>query len=90
MSIPPVTSVQKARILAEALPYIRSFHGQTFIIKYGGNAMTEPALKAGFGRDVAMLQLVGMNPVIVHGGVPRSPISSRKWASKAYSAGGCA
>ena len=71
MSIPPVTSVQKARILADALPYVQSFHGQTFVIKYGGNAMTEPALKSSFARDVAMLQLVGMNPIVVHGGGPQ-------------------
>ena len=71
MSLTAITSAQKARILAEALPYIRSFHGQTFVIKYGGNAMTEPALKASFGRDVAMLQLVGMNPIVVHGGGPQ-------------------
>ncbi len=61
----------KAQILAEALPYIRSFHGKTFVIKYGGNAMTELELKAGFARDVALLQLVGMNPIIVHGGGPQ-------------------
>jgi acetylglutamate kinase len=71
MSLSAITTAQKARILAEALPYIRSFHGQTFVIKYGGNAMTEPALKASFGRDVAMLQLVGMNPIVVHGGGPQ-------------------
>src|ERR1035437_3791317 len=59
---------QKAGILSEALPYIRSFHGKTFVIKYGGNAMTDQSLKDGFGRDVAMLQLVGMNPIVVHGG----------------------
>jgi len=61
----------KAQILAEALPYIRGFHGKTFVIKYGGNAMTEAALKNSFARDVAMLQLVGMNPVVVHGGGPQ-------------------
>ncbi|MCX7175097.1 MAG: acetylglutamate kinase [Proteobacteria bacterium] len=62
---------QKAGILAEALPYIRGFHGKTFVIKYGGNAMTEPALKAAFGRDIALLRLVGMNPIVVHGGGPQ-------------------
>lgn len=61
----------KAQILAEALPYIRRFHDRTIVIKYGGNAMTEPALKTGFARDVVMLKLVGMNPVIVHGGGPQ-------------------
>lgn len=61
----------KAQILAEALPYIRRFHDRTIVVKYGGNAMTEPALKTGFARDVVMLKLVGMNPVIVHGGGPQ-------------------
>ena len=67
----PISLPQKAGILAEALPYIRGFHGKTFVIKYGGNAMTEPALKAAFGRDIAMLRLVGMNPIVVHGGGPQ-------------------
>ncbi|MCG9029827.1 acetylglutamate kinase [Laribacter hongkongensis] len=61
----------KAAILAEALPYIRAFAGKTIVIKYGGNAMTDPELKAGFARDVVMLKLVGMNPVVVHGGGPQ-------------------
>jgi acetylglutamate kinase len=71
MSSDSVNTALKAQILAEALPYIRRFHDKTIIIKYGGNAMTEPALKAGFARDVVMLKLVGMNPVIVHGGGPQ-------------------
>jgi acetylglutamate kinase len=58
----------KARILAEALPYIRAYHGKTLVIRLGGNAMADPALKAGFARDVALLRLVGMKPVVVHGG----------------------
>ncbi|MCL2872232.1 MAG: acetylglutamate kinase [Betaproteobacteria bacterium] len=61
----------KADVLAEALPYIQRFHGCTIVIKYGGNAMIDPALKAGFARDVVMLKLIGMNPVIVHGGGPQ-------------------
>lgn len=61
----------KASILAEALPYIRRFAGCTLIIKYGGNAMTEPVLKEGFARDIVLLKLVGINPVIVHGGGPQ-------------------
>jgi acetylglutamate kinase len=56
--------------LLEALPYIREFHGRTVVIKYGGAAMTEPALKEDFARDVVLLKYVGMNPVIVHGGGP--------------------
>ncbi len=61
----------KARILAEAMPYIQRFHGKTIVVKFGGNAMTDDALKAGFARDVALLKLVGMNPVVVHGGGPQ-------------------
>ncbi len=67
-----VTSpAHKAAVLSEALPYIQRFHGCTIVIKYGGNAMIEPKLKAGFARDVVMLKLIGMNPVIVHGGGPQ-------------------
>jgi acetylglutamate kinase len=57
-------------VLLEALPYIRQFSGATIVIKYGGAAMTTPDLKASFARDVALLKLVGMNPVVVHGGGP--------------------
>jgi len=56
--------------LLEALPYIREFHGKTVVIKYGGAAMTDPALKQEFARDVVLLKYVGMNPVVVHGGGP--------------------
>ena len=63
-----MTPPQKARILSEALPYIRAFHGKTLVIRFGGNAMLDPALKAGFARDVALLRLVGMKPIVVHGG----------------------
>ena len=66
-----VEPVIKAEILAEALPYIRKFHGKTIVVKYGGNAMTEERLKHGFARDVILLKLVGMNPVVVHGGGPQ-------------------
>ena len=71
MPIDAVNAAVKAQILAEALPYIQRFHDKTIIVKYGGNAMIEPHLKAGFARDVVMLKLVGMNPVIVHGGGPQ-------------------
>ncbi len=57
-----------ARVLTEALPYIREFHGKTVVVKYGGSAMTEEALKQSFARDVVLMKLVGLNPVIVHGG----------------------
>lgn len=61
----------KASILAEALPYIKRFFDKTIVIKYGGNAMTDPKLKDGFASDVVLLKLVGMNPVVVHGGGPQ-------------------
>jgi len=65
------TSTQKAQTLAEALPYIKRFFDKTIVIKYGGNAMTDPQLKASFASDVVLLKLVGMNPVVVHGGGPQ-------------------
>lgn len=68
----------KAGILAEALPYIRKFHGKTIVIKYGGNAMTEERLKHGFARDVILLKLVGINPVVVHGGGPQIESALKK------------
>ncbi len=71
MPLSPSSAKDKAKILAEALPYIQRFHGKTIVIKYGGNAMVEDNLKQGFARDVVLLKLVGMNPVIVHGGGPQ-------------------
>lgn len=67
----PIQPRDKAEILAQALPYIRKFHGKTMVIKYGGNAMTDPALQAAFAEDVVLLKLVGINPVVVHGGGPQ-------------------
>ncbi|MGR2682836.1 acetylglutamate kinase [Chromobacterium haemolyticum] len=67
----PTDAAEKALILAEALPYIRRFAGKTLVIKYGGNAMTDAALKEGFAKDVVLLKLVGINPVVVHGGGPQ-------------------
>ena len=61
----------KADVLSEALPYIRRFHGKTIVIKYGGNAMTEEHLQRSFAHDVVLLKLVGINPVVVHGGGPQ-------------------
>ena len=60
-----------ANVLAEALPYIQHFHGRTIVIKYGGSAMVDEELKRGFARDVVLMKLVGMNPVVVHGGGPQ-------------------
>ena len=61
----------KATILAEALPYIREFSGKTVVIKYGGHAMEDPQLAELFAQDVVLMRLVGMNPVVVHGGGPQ-------------------
>jgi acetylglutamate kinase len=71
MSDSPITAAHKARVLAEALPYIKRFHGRTIVVKYGGNAMTDAKLKSSFAHDVVLLKLVGMNPVVVHGGGPQ-------------------
>ncbi|HUY58288.1 MAG TPA: acetylglutamate kinase [Solirubrobacteraceae bacterium] len=66
----PVRTQRDVVTLLEALPYIREFHGRTVVIKYGGAAMTDPALKHEFARDITLLKYVGINPVIVHGGGP--------------------
>ncbi|TSE28785.1 Acetylglutamate kinase [Tepidimonas thermarum] len=66
-----VAPLDRAEILAQALPYIRRYHGKTMVIKYGGNAMTDPELQAAFAEDVVLLKLVGINPVVVHGGGPQ-------------------
>jgi len=66
-----IKPAQKAQILAEALPYIKRFFDKTIVIKYGGNAMTDDHLKECFAQDVVLLKLVGMNPVVVHGGGPQ-------------------
>ncbi len=63
--------IQKAATLQEALPYIRRFHGEIFVIKYGGNAMVDPALQDSFARDVVLMKYVGLHPVVVHGGGPQ-------------------
>jgi acetylglutamate kinase len=68
---PSIAPRDKAEILAQALPYIRKFHGKTMVIKYGGNAMTDPELQRAFAEDVVLLKLVGINPVVVHGGGPQ-------------------
>ncbi len=64
-------STHIAKILTEAMPYIRRFHGKTIVVKYGGNAMIDKDLQAAFARDVVMLKLVGLNPIVVHGGGPQ-------------------
>jgi acetylglutamate kinase len=72
----------KAEILAQALPYIRKFHGKTMVIKYGGNAMTDPALQQDFAEDVVLLKLVGINPVVVHGGGPQIETALKRLGKK--------
>jgi len=71
MPIKPAAAHNIAKVLAEALPYIQRFHGKTMVIKYGGNAMVDDKLKRGFARDIVLMKLVGMNPVVVHGGGPQ-------------------
>ena len=71
MSINPQSASERTRFLIQALPYIQRFRGKTVVIKYGGNAMVDEALKQSFARDVVLLKLVGMNPVVVHGGGPQ-------------------
>ncbi|MCF7528818.1 acetylglutamate kinase [Neisseria lisongii] len=66
-----LSAAAKAAVLSEALPYIRRFSGATVVVKYGGNAMIDPALKEGFAKDIVLLKLVGINPVVVHGGGPQ-------------------
>ena len=69
--MPLASLIAKAETLHEALPYIRRFHGRTFVVKYGGHAMIEPELKASFARDIVLMKYVGLNPVVVHGGGPQ-------------------
>ncbi|MBS1211289.1 MAG: acetylglutamate kinase [Proteobacteria bacterium] len=71
MTIEQISPAQEAAILAEALPYIKRFHGKTIVVKFGGNAMIDEKLKQCFARDVVLLKLVGMNVVVVHGGGPQ-------------------
>ncbi len=71
MTLNAKSAADRAQILIEALPYIQRFQGKTIVIKYGGNAMVDEGLKQSFARDVVLMKLVGMNPVIVHGGGPQ-------------------
>ncbi len=71
MSLSPSTAMETARVLADALPYIQHFHDKTIVVKYGGAAMVDEALQSSFARDVVLMKLVGMNPVVVHGGGPQ-------------------
>ena len=71
MSLGSDKATEVARVLGEALPYIRRFRGKTIVVKYGGNAMVDERLKSGFARDIVLMRLVGINPVVVHGGGPQ-------------------
>jgi acetylglutamate kinase len=71
VSAAPLSPVEKASVLVEALPYIQKFRGKTIIVKYGGHAMDEPRLRESFCRDLVLLKLVGLHPVVVHGGGPQ-------------------
>ncbi|MBH9577529.1 MULTISPECIES: acetylglutamate kinase [Inhella] len=84
---PDVTHIaprEKAEILSQALPYIQRFHGKTVVIKYGGNAMTDPELQQDFAEDVVLLKLVGLNPVVVHGGGPQIENALNKLGKKGH------
>ncbi len=71
MSLDQDTSLKIAEILTQALPYIQRFSGKTIVVKYGGNAMVDQALKNSFARDIVLMKLVGINPIVVHGGGPQ-------------------
>jgi acetylglutamate kinase len=80
--------VHKAAILHEALPYIRRFHGRTFVVKYGGHAMVDPALKESFARDICLLRYVGVQIVVVHGGGPQIDHTLERMGIPAVFSGG--
>ena len=65
------SALEIAKVLSESLPYIQRFAGKTLVIKYGGNAMTDATLQAGFARDIVLMKLIGINPIVVHGGGPQ-------------------
>ena len=82
------TLVEKAKVLHEALPYIREFHGKVFVIKYGGSAMTREELRESFAKDVVLLKYVGINVVIVHGGGPQISTTLERFGIKPRFVGG--
>lgn len=71
MALTHESALNIAQVLTEALPYIQRFQGKTIVVKYGGNAMTDPDLENSFARDIVLLKTVGLNPVVVHGGGPQ-------------------
>jgi acetylglutamate kinase len=84
MSTAPTDSSTVANILTQAMPYIRRFHGKTIVVKYGGNAMIDTDLQAAFARDVVMLKLVGLKPIVVHGGGPQIEDALNKIGKKGH------
>src|SRR5512137_212569 len=74
--------IEKARTLIEAMPYMQTFRGKTFVIKYGGNAMIDEKLKHSFAQDVVLLRFIGINPVIVHGGGPQIGTTMERMGKK--------
>ncbi len=88
MSINTSSANTIAHVLSEALPYIRKFQGKTIVIKYGGNAMIDEKLKNGFARDIVLLKLVGLNPVVVHGGGPQIGDLLRRVGKESHFVGG--
>lgn len=78
-----MNALEKARILMEALPYIKRYHGRTIVVKYGGAAMDDPALRESFADDVALMRYVGLNPVVVHGGGPQVTAHIERLGGKA-------
>ena len=71
MTLSRDAALNVAKVLTEALPYIQRFAGKTIVVKYGGNAMTDPELENSFARDIVLLKTVGLNPIVVHGGGPQ-------------------
>jgi acetylglutamate kinase len=83
-----LSATEKARILMEALPYIKRYHGRTVVVKYGGAAMEDPALRASFASDIVLMRYVGMYPVVVHGGGPQISAHIKKLGGEPSFVGG--
>ncbi|MCL2787288.1 MAG: acetylglutamate kinase [Micrococcales bacterium] len=88
MTTPPLSAHRKAEVLIEALPWLEQFHGALVVVKYGGHAMIDPALKAAFAQDIVFLRLAGLRPVIVHGGGPQINAMLRRLGIDAEFKGG--
>src|SRR6187399_1050495 len=82
MSLSRDSAMNVANVLTEALPYIQRFTGKTIVVKFGGNAMVDEDLQNSFARDIVLMKLVGMNPVVVHGGGPQIEIALTRMGKK--------